>query len=181
LYVPTKIFLTKGVGHHKEKLTSFEMALRKARIAQFNLVKVSSIFPPRCRIVARSKGLASLFAGQIVHCVMSEQCTNEPHRLISASIGVAVPKDREKHGYLSEHHGFGQTQQQAGDYAEDLAADMFATIMGFEVDLEASYDEKKELWKLGNEIVHTANITQSAVGAKDGNWTTVIAAAILIK
>ena len=181
MYVPTKIFFTKGVGHHKEKLTSFEMALRKAKIAQFNLVKVSSIFPPNCRVVPRSKGLTYLPAGQIVHCVMSTEATNEPHRLISASIGCAVPKDREKYGYLSEHHGFGQTQQQAGDYAEDLAADMFATIMGIEVDIEASYDEKKELWKLGNEIVHTANITQSAVGLKDGSWTTVLAAAILIK
>ena len=156
------------------------MALRKAKIAQFNLVRVSSIFPPRCRIVSRSKGLAELAPGQIVHCVMSNESTNEPHRLVSASIGCAVPKDREKYGYLSEYHGFGQTQQEAGDYAEDLAADMFATIMGIEVDIEASYDEKKELWKLGNEIVHTANITQSAVGTKDGVWTTVVAAAILI-
>jgi arginine decarboxylase len=181
MYVPTKIFLTKGVGHHKEKLTSFEMALRKANIAHFNLVKVSSIFPPRCKIVPRSKGLACLFPGQIVHCVMSTISSNEPHRLISASVGIAVPKDREKYGYLSEHHGFGLTQFQAGEYAEDLAADMFATIMGIEVDIDLSYDEKKELWRLGDEIVHTTNITQSAVGEKNGLWTTVVAAAILIK
>ena len=39
-YVPKKIFLTKGVGKHREKLSSFEMALRSAGIAQFNLVRV---------------------------------------------------------------------------------------------------------------------------------------------
>ncbi len=181
MYVPTKIFLTKGVGRHKEKLTSFEMALRKAQIAQFNLVKVSSIFPPNCRVIACSRGLSQLKAGQIVHCVMSQISCDEPHRLISASVGVAIPKDREKYGYLSEHHGFGQTQQEAGDYAEDLAADMFATIMGLEVDIDSSYDEQKGLWRLGSEIVHTANITQSAVGSKRGTWTTVVAAAILLK
>ena len=44
------IFLTKGVGRHSEKLTSFELALRDARIAEYNLVRVSSIFPPGCRL-----------------------------------------------------------------------------------------------------------------------------------
>ncbi|HUU28335.1 MAG TPA: arginine decarboxylase, pyruvoyl-dependent [archaeon] len=181
MYVPAKMFLTKGVGHHKEKLTSFEMALRKAQIAQFNLVKVSSVFPPRCKVISRDKGLELLKPGQIVHCVMSQVSCDEPHRLISASIGVAIPKDREKYGYLSEHHGFGLTQHEAGDHAEDLAADMFATIMGLEVDIESSYDEQKELWRLGNTIVRTTNITQSAVGSKKGYWTSVLAAAILIK
>jgi len=181
MYVPTMMFFTKGVGRHRERLTSFEMALRKAQIAQFNLVKVSSIFPPNCRIIPRSKGLLMLKPGQIVHCVMSEISCNEPHRLISASIGAAIPKERKKYGYLSEHHGFGQTQREAGDYAEDLAADMFATIMGLEVDVLSSYDEQKELWRLGNEIVHSTNITQSAVGPKDGSWITVIAVAIFIQ
>ncbi|MGL4650321.1 MAG: pyruvoyl-dependent arginine decarboxylase, partial [Caldilineaceae bacterium] len=48
--IPRKLFLTRGVGVHKEKLTSFEMALREAGIAHFNLVRVSSIFPPNCKI-----------------------------------------------------------------------------------------------------------------------------------
>ena len=43
--IARNIFLTKGVGRHREKLTSFELALRDARIAEFNLVRVSSIFP----------------------------------------------------------------------------------------------------------------------------------------
>ena len=56
-FVPSRIFLTKGVGRHREKLQSFEMALRHARIAQFNLVRVSSIFPPGCHVVSRRDGL----------------------------------------------------------------------------------------------------------------------------
>ena len=39
--IPRKLFLTRGVGVHREKLTSFEMALREAGIAHFNLVRVS--------------------------------------------------------------------------------------------------------------------------------------------
>ena len=46
MYVPRMMFLTKGVGRHKEKLASLELAFRTAGIAPFNLIKVSSIYPP---------------------------------------------------------------------------------------------------------------------------------------
>jgi arginine decarboxylase len=51
--VPKEIFLTKGVGRHKYRLKSFEEALRKAGVAQQNLVSVSSILPPGCKIISR--------------------------------------------------------------------------------------------------------------------------------
>ena len=60
MYVAKQIFMTKGVGQHKEKLASFEMALRKAGIAQFNLVRVSSIYPPHCKNTTRVQGLKQL-------------------------------------------------------------------------------------------------------------------------
>ena len=178
--VPTNIFLTKGVGVHAEKLASFEMALRDAQIASFNLVRVSSIFPPGAKMISPSKGLAMLQAGEIVHAVISENSSNEPFRRLSASIGIAVPRDRNRHGYLSEHHSFGQTSRKAGDYAEDLAAQMLATTMGLPFDAEASWDERKEHFKVGGHIIRTSNITSSAVGDKRGWWTTVIGAAVLL-
>ena len=180
MYVPSKIFLTRGVGRHKEKLASFEMALRDGGIAQFNLVRVSSIYPPGCKFVKPEKGLAEMRPGQVVHVVMSEASTNEPRRLMAASVGVAIPRDINQFGYLSEHHSFGQTQQKAGDYAEDLAAEMLATVMGVEFDADKSWDEKREIWRISGKFVRTANITQTALGDKDGHWTTTIAAAILI-
>ncbi len=179
--VPDQMFLTKGVGRHKERLTSFEMALRDAGIAAFNLVRVSSIFPPGCRLVSRSRGLKILRPGTVIFCVMAEASTNEPNRLVAASVGVAIPNDPREHGYLSEHHGFGQTQRISGDYAEDLAAEMLATTLGVDFDSNQSWDEKKESWKISGRIVNTRNITQSAIGDKEGLWTTVVAAAILLQ
>ena len=178
--VPKRMFLTKGVGKHREKLSSFEMALRCAGIAQFNLVRVSSIFPPQCKLIAPQVGLKILQAGQVVHVVMSENATNEPHRLVAAGIGVAIPKERSQYGYLAEHHSFGQTERSAGDYAEDLAASMLATILGLDFDPNKSYDERKDIWRLSNEIVVTRNVTQSAVGDKGGLWTSVVAAAVFV-
>ncbi len=180
MYIPTKIFLTRGVGRHREKLSSFEMALRHCGIAQFNLVRVSSIYPPGCKFVKPENGLSEMKPGQIVHVVMSEVATNEPRRLLAASVGVAIPRDVHQFGYLSEHHSYGQTRQKAGDYAEDLAAEMLATVMGVEFDPDKSWDEKREIWRISGKFVRTDNCTQAALGDKDGLWTTVIAAAVLV-
>jgi len=176
--LPRHVFLTKGVGVHREKLASFEAALRDAGIAAFNLVRVSSIFPPGCRILPRAKGLKMLTPGQVTFVVMSDNATCEPHRLVSASVGIAVPKDPTKYGYLSEYHSFGEREERAGDYAEDLAAQMLATTLGVQFNADTSYDDRKEIWKISGEIVRTHNVTQSAIGNKRGLWTTVVAAAV---
>ncbi|MCP8311238.1 MAG: arginine decarboxylase, pyruvoyl-dependent [Candidatus Methylarchaceae archaeon HK02M1] len=179
--IPTKIFLTKGLGIHKEKLASFELALRDAGIAHCNLVYTSSIFPPNAKLISKNAGFKLLSPGQIVHVVMSKIETNEPNRLIAAAIGVAIPQNKKHHGYLSEHHAFGQTREKAGEYAEDLAAFMLASTMGVEsFDIDKSYDEKQELWRILNKTVRTRNICQSVRGNKDGLWTYCIAAAVMI-
>ncbi len=177
--IADKIFLTKGVGVHREELASFETALRDAGIAPFNLVHVSSICPPHCRHVSRQKGLKCLQPGQIVYCVMVRNATNESHRLVATSIGLAIPADRDVHGYISEHHCFGQTKFEAGEYAEDLAASMLASTLGIEFDPEQAWDEREQIFKMSGKIVKTQNITQSAYG-RGGLWTTVIAAAVFI-
>ena len=178
--VPKRLFFTKGVGKHKERLTSFELALRDAGIAAQNLVRVSSIFPPQCKLVTRKEGLKYLHPGEVVFAVVAENSTREPHRLVVSSIGVAIPTDKNTYGYLSEHHSFGETEEQAGDYAEELAAEMLATTLDVDFDPDKSWDEKKEIYRMSDKIVRTANVTQSAVGHKNGLWTTTIAAAILI-
>lgn len=178
--IPRKLFLTRGTGIHKEKLTSFEMALRDAGIAHFNLVRVSSIFPPGCKIVSREDGLPLLQAGEIVFAVIAEMSSNEPGRRIASSIGVARPADSDKYGYLSEHHTYGQTEREAGDYAEDLAATMLATTLGIPFDAEKDYNARKEQYLIGGEIVDTTSMTMAVTAEAGGVWTTVISAAILI-
>ena len=177
---PTSMFLTKGRGISSEKLSSFEMALRDAGIAHLNLVRVSSIYPPGCNIITRQKGLTKLRPGQVCFVVMSDCSTNEPNRLIAASVGLAVPKDGSHWGYLSEHHSYGETAKKAGDYAEDLAATMLATTLGIEFDPAKAYDERKEIYRMSGQVVVSREITQTAEGDKNGRWTTVVAACVFI-
>ena len=179
--VGTKIFFTKGVGRHKDYLTSFELALRDAGIEPLNIVTISSILPPGCKKITREEGLKLLRPGQVTFCVMARQATNDPNRLIASSIGVAQPADSGMYGYLSEHHPMGETDEKAGDYAEDLAATMLATTLGIEFDPEKAWDEREQIYKASGKIIRTTNITQSAAGDKNGLWTTVLSAGVFVE
>lgn len=178
--VPKKMFFTKGVGTHKAQIRSFEMALRDAGIEKCNLVTVSSILPPECKVISRNEGLKELVPGMLTFCVMSRCFSEEPHRLIAASVGCAVPADPNAYGYLSEHHSFGQNEKTAGDFAEDLAVEMLASTLGLEFDEDKSWDENKEIYRLSDKIVRTSNTTQSAVVGQDGKFSTVVAAAVFL-
>jgi arginine decarboxylase len=180
LFVPTRMFFTKGVGRHKDYLQSFELALRDAGIEKCNLVTVSSIYPPNCKRVTKEQGLEFLQPGAITFCVMARNATNEPNRLVAASVGVATPADPSLYGYLSEHHPFGESDERAGDYAEDLAATMLATTLGLEFDPDTAWDEREKMFKMSGKIIRTFNVTQSAEGDKKGIWTTVVACAVLL-
>ncbi|NUM37260.1 MAG: arginine decarboxylase, pyruvoyl-dependent [Candidatus Brocadiae bacterium] len=178
--VPNKIFFTKGVGVHKERLQSFELALRKAGIQMCNIVKVSSIFPPNCEIISQEEGLKLLKPGEILYCVLAQISTSEPQRLMSASVGLAVPADRAHYGYISEYHGFGEEEKYSSDYTEDLAASMLASTLGIEFDPDESYDERREIYQMSGKIINSRSITQTTRGDADGRWTTAIAAAVFI-
>lgn len=178
--VPKYMFFTKGTGKHRESLQSFEEALRIAGIARFNLVRVSSIYPADCNIISRKRGLEKLTAGQIVFCVIAESRTNEPNRLAGAGIGLAVPADKTKHGYISEYHGFGMTRRVCEDYVEDMAASMLATTQGIDLDPDKAYNERKEIYQAKGLVVSARAIVQTIEGDKNGLWTTAVSAAVFI-
>jgi arginine decarboxylase len=178
--IPKRLFFTKGVGRAKHELQSFELALRDAGIEKFNLVSVSSILPPGCPIVTPEEGLKELVPGQIVFCVMARNSTNEPNRMVAASIGCAVPADGSQYGYLSEYHTYGANAEYAGHYSEDLAATMLATALGIPFDAEQDWDEREDQYKMSGKIVKSFNVTKTAEGDKNGLHTTVIAVAVFV-
>jgi arginine decarboxylase len=177
--VPDKVFLVRGKGQHREKLVSFEKALREARIAPYNLVKVSSIFPPGCREIGKAAGLKLLHHGQILFVVLSENTTDVPGALISASIGMAVPDDPSSYGYLAEHSDVGKSARDISLHTEYLAAEMLATKLGEKL-REPAPGEFAKVFQVSNGLsLKTRSATQTAKGMA-GVWTTVIAAAVLI-
>ena len=179
-WIPKNIFLTKGTGVHKEKLASFELALRGAGIASYNLISVSSILPPNCEIIDKNTGNEMLHPAQVVPVVLARSESNIPSTLVSSGVGIAIPRDRNDYGYLSEHHTTDMDANQMEDYVEDLAAEMLATTYGLEFDPDASWDEKRELWNIDDRIVETKSIVEISSTDSSGKWITVVCAAVLI-
>jgi arginine decarboxylase len=176
--LPTSLFLTSGIGIHRDRLTSFELALRDADIEQQNLVSISSILPPRCRLVPREEGVATIRPGEITFSVLARAETNEPGRHVHASIGLARPADPDMYGYISEHHGYGMTATESGEYSEDLAATMLASTLGIEFDPAAAWNERKKVYEHSQMIVESLSVTAAAEGDAGGRWTCAVAAAV---
>jgi arginine decarboxylase len=115
--------------------------------------------------------------GQILFVVLSEAATDEAGRLVSASIGMAIPKDPTCYGYLAEHEGGGPTEKEAGLFAEYLAAEMLATKMGGKL---KEPGKGRKAYHISNGIsLETRSISQTSLGEQD-LWTTALAAAVLI-
>ena len=161
---PRRLFFTKGVGRHRAKVVSFEMALREAGVAQYNLVEVTSIFPPGCKIIPAEEGIKHLSPGEIVFCVMSRNSTDEQCLLMASSIGLAIPAKKDRYGYLLEHQSFDGEAEAVGEYAESLAMEMLAT----------------KLMEESDGIAETLNITQTASSEGNGLWTTTVAVAVFV-
>ena len=123
--------------------------------------------------------MKELVPGAICYCVMAKASTDEHGRLIAASVGIAIPKDSNRWGYLSEVDGYGMNRREASDMAEDLAAEMLGTTLGIEVDPNQAWSEKEQVYKSSRMIIRTSNITQTARGKKD-LWTTVVAIAMFL-
>jgi len=178
-FVPREAFFTKGIGRHKNKLQSFELALRDAGIEKQNLVYVSSIFPPKCQIISLDEGIKRLMAGQITYCVMARNATNEKGRLVGSAVGMAFPADESHYGYISEHTTFGADEQEIGDFAEDLASTMLATTLGIDFDPEKDYDERREIYLMSGAIIDSASAPCVTRGVA-GLWTTTLSAAVFV-
>jgi arginine decarboxylase len=176
--VPTRMFLTRGVGVHRDQLTAFEFALRDADIEQQNLVSVSSIVPPGCHLISAAEGIETLRPGEITFCVLARAETNEPRRRIHASVGLARPADPSVYGYVSELHGFGMTERESGDYAEDLAATMLATTLGIDFDPNAAWNERRKVYETSGHDFDSTSITAAAEGNIEGLWTCAVAVAV---
>ncbi len=153
--IPREVFFVSGVGRHEDELVSFELALRDAGIERFNLVPVSSIVPPNCRVVSKEEGLKKLSPGEIVFCVMARCSSNAEGKEIFASVGAAFPENEETNGYIAEHSG--EWYEGAEQHAKKLAEEMLKTQ--------------------GSKVARTFAITARG---KVEKFTTAVAAAVFV-
>jgi arginine decarboxylase len=180
--VPRKVFVTKGMGIHQKQLTSRELAMTNAGVEKMNMIKASSIIPPRCEIVPLRKGKQELMIGQMAFAILAQCSTNEPYKRISAAIGIAKPDDPDAYGFfteIEEDQGYGKTEEAAAEEVMYLAISNLA--MSWRADWnDKMFDPKKKLYRIKNKTVRVSNVTQSASGDKDGKYTTAFVAAVFV-
>ena len=102
-----KYYITCGNGYGATPLTSFDSALLRSGIANYNLVKISSILPAgstECDCV-------SLKEGSILHTAYASLTSNQEGATISAAVGVAIPQDDSKVGVIMEYSAYCSKQE----------------------------------------------------------------------
>ena len=99
--IPREFFVTSGKASSPvSELNAFDLALRKAGIAQCNLVPVSSILPPGCK-QRRARKTA---VGAITYAVIARM-NGEEGTMIGAGIAWAWEENR-RFGLVAEAYGY---------------------------------------------------------------------------
>lgn len=158
--VPRMCFLTRGVGVHKDRLVSFELALRDAEIERFNLVPVSSILPTGCEIVSKEEALKELEDGEIVFVVMARK-TIDSEENVSAAVGYSRLMDENKHGYVAEYTAIGENEESVKNKAINMAEEM----------LKMKYGDNSKLVSDGVAV---------SVKGENGKYVTAVAALVFV-
>jgi arginine decarboxylase len=100
---PTHYFLVSGASEGFTPLNAFDGALLSAGIGDTNLVKMSSIVPPRCQLISP----VPLPPGSLVPTAYASISSDIPGEIISSAVAVALPKEPHYPGLIMEYSGRG--------------------------------------------------------------------------
>src|SRR4030081_3717570 len=84
-WIPSRVFFVSGVGMHAQERVALQHAMREAGVADCNLLKVSSVIAPGCRIISAQQGRRLLRPGNMVCAVIAPAQTDEPHQRVTAA------------------------------------------------------------------------------------------------
>lgn len=105
-----KIVVTSGFGQGKTKLSAFDAALKSAGVQNYNLIYLSSIIPPKAKVVKKSKYSAPKGEyGHRLYVVRAEIRSDRTGRYIAAGLGWYQNGDGS--GVFVEHEEEGETKE----------------------------------------------------------------------
>lgn len=104
---PTLYFLVSGASDGFTPLNAFDGALLQAGIGNTNIIKMSSIVPPRCKLIAP----ITLPPGALVPAAYASITSDVPGEIIAAGVAIALPKERNRNGLIMEYSAKGKKEQ----------------------------------------------------------------------
>jgi len=127
--LPSKIILTSGVGTGTTKLNAFDDALLNTGIGNFNLSPVSSVIPPKAKIIYLSKNNSEKLlpkVGSIVPTIYSCSYGNKFGERITAALALGIPKDYENYnGLIFEFAAKNITKNKAERICKEMVKEAF--------------------------------------------------------
>jgi arginine decarboxylase len=100
---PTHYFMVSGASEGFSRLNAFDAALLRAGIGDTNLVKMSSIVPPRCQLISP----VPLPPGSLVPTAYASITSDVPGETIASAVAVALPKEPQYAGLIMEYSAKG--------------------------------------------------------------------------
>ena len=128
------IHITPGIGTGPTKLAAFDAALNHAGIANYNLIRLSSVVPPNTDITVHEDGPmpAEIMPGgwgDRLYVVIAEERVETPNEEAWAGIGWVQEKESGK-GLFVEHEGNSETSVRR-DIQQSLEALMATRNVNF--------------------------------------------------
>lgn len=108
------IIVTNGLGTGRTEISAFDDALKKAGVANYNLIPLSSVIPPNSKVHVRELSVHHYTAsehGKRLYVVMAKQLQNEPGLAAYAGLGWVQSNVKNDPRYFGrglfvEHHGY---------------------------------------------------------------------------
>lgn len=132
-----KIKISAGIGVGPTQLSAFDSALNHAGVANYNLIRLSSVIPPKSKIEVSGDTLTNLPGewGDRLYVVMAEQRASKPNEEAWAGIGWVQEKESGK-GLFVEHEGSSEKAVRS-DITQSLQALMATRNVDFgEIQME---------------------------------------------
>ncbi len=105
--VPTKFYLVSGASEGFMPLNAFDGALLASGVGNTNLMKMSSIVPPKCSRIDPIQ----LPYGALVPIAYAYRISQIPGEIISSAVACAFPVDEEKPGLIMEYSAAGHKEE----------------------------------------------------------------------
>lgn len=126
-----KIKVSSGIGTGPTSLAAFDAALNHAGVANYNLIRLSSVIPPETQIEVSDTQLNNLPGvwGDRLYVVMAEMRVDTPNNEAWAGIGW-VQDEKTGKGLFVEHEGYSEKQVR-DDITQSLNALMATRNVNF--------------------------------------------------
>lgn len=128
--IASKYVIRCGVGRSDNYLPSFDKALLEAGVGNYNLVRLSSILPAKCKRVE----YIDLPEGSLLPTAYATETSDVCGETVTSVIGVGIPKDENSVGVIMEYSckGFSARKNIAMHVLEHMIKEAF-DIRGWEL------------------------------------------------